>query len=194
MKAGVGLCYTPQTMPIHGTTILAVYDPDQRRAILACDGQATLNDQVIKHSAQKVRPLHDGQVLAGFAGATADSLTLFERFEGKLSEYGGNLKRSAVELAKEWRTDRMLRRLEALMAVVSSEGLLLLSGAGDVIEPDDGLIGVGSGGMTALAAARALRRQNPDMPIREVVQTAMGIASEIDVYTNDRITMEELEW
>lgn len=181
-------------MPIHGTTILAVYDSDQRRAILACDGQATLNDQVIKHSAQKVRALHDGQVLAGFAGATADSLTLFERFEGKLSEYGGNLKRSAVELAKEWRTDRMLRRLEALMAVVSAEGLLLLSGAGDVIEPDDGLIGVGSGGMTALAAARALRRQNPDMPIRDVVETAMQIASEIDVYTNDQVTIEELEW
>ncbi len=181
-------------MPIRGTTILAVHDPDQRRAILACDGQATLNDQIIKHSAQKVRPLHDGQVLAGFAGATADSLTLFERFEGKLSEYGGNLKRSAVELAKEWRTDRMLRRLEALMAVTGEEGLLLLSGAGDVIEPDDGLIGIGSGGMTALASARALRRTNEDMPIRDVVESAMQIASEIDVYTNDQVTIEELAW
>ncbi len=181
-------------MPIEATTILALYAPDQGRAILACDGQATLNDQVIKHSARKVRPLHEGQVLAGFAGATADSLTLFERFEGKLSEYGGNLRRSAVELAKEWRTDRMLRRLEALMAVTSEEGLLLLSGAGDVIEPDDGLIGIGSGGMTALAAARALRRQSADMPIRDVVQTAMEIASEIDVYTNDQVTIEELAW
>jgi len=181
-------------MPIEATTILALYARDQGRAILACDGQATLNDQVIKHSARKVRPLYDGHVLAGFAGATADSLTLFERFEGKLSEYGGNLRRSAVELAKEWRTDRMLRRLEALMAVTNEEGLLLLSGAGDVIEPDDGLIGIGSGGMTALAAARALRRQTPDMPIRDVVETAMGIAGEIDVYTNDRITTEELDW
>lgn len=180
-------------MRIRGTTILALHSPEERRAVLASDGQATMEDQIIKHTARKIRLLYEGRVLAGFAGATADSLTLFERFEGKLKEYGGNLKRAAVELAKEWRTDRTLRRLEALMAVAGQEGLLLLSGSGDVIEPDDGVVGLGSGGGYALAAARALQK-HADLSIREIAEEALHIASAIDVYTNEVITLEALEW
>jgi len=180
-------------MRIIGTTILAIRSEEERRAVIAADGQATMNDQIIKSTTRKIRKLYDDQVLVGFAGATADSLTLFERFEGKLKEYGGNLKRAAVELTKDWRTDRVLRRLEAMMAVASREGLLLISGSGDVLEPDDEMIGLGSGGGFALAAARALRRETK-LPIRQIAEKALIIASSIDVYTNREITIEELEW
>lgn len=180
-------------MCIIGTTILAIHSEEERRAVIAADGQATLNNQILKSTAKKIRKIYEGQVLVGFAGATADALTLFERFEGKLQEYGGNLRRAAVELTKDWRTDRVLRRLEALMAVVSREGLLLISGSGDVLEPDDGMIGLGSGGGFALAAARALRLKTK-LPIREIAQEALKIAGSIDVYTNQEIMIEELEW
>lgn len=182
-----------QLMRVIGTTILAIRSEEERRAVIAADGQTTMNDQIIKSTTKKIRKIYDDQVLVGFAGATADSLTLFERFEGKLKEYGGNLKRAAVELTKDWRTDRVLRRLEAVMAVVDSEALLLVSGSGDVLEPDDGMIGLGSGGGFALAAARVLRRET-ELPIREIAMKALQIASTIDVYTNQEIMLEELEW
>jgi len=180
-------------MEIFGTTILALRSEEERRAVIAADGQATMSNQIIKSTTKKVRKIYNDRVLVGFAGATADSLTLFERFEGKLQEYGGNLKRAAVELTKDWRTDRALRRLEALMAVASQEGLLLISGSGEVLEPDDGIIGLGSGGGFALAAARALR-QETQLPIRQIAEKALVIASSIDVYTNREITIEELKW
>jgi ATP-dependent HslUV protease subunit HslV len=180
-------------MQVIGTTILAIRSEEEGRAVIAADGQATMNNQIVKSTTRKIRKIYDEQVLVGFAGATADSLTLFERFEGKLKEYGGNLKRAAVELTKDWRTDRVLRRLEAVMAVASREGLLLISGSGDVLEPDDGMIGLGSGGGFALAAARALRRETK-LPIRQIAEKALLIASSIDVYTNQEIMLEELEW
>lgn len=161
--------------------------------MIASDGQATLNNIVLKNTARKVRKIYNDQVLVGFAGSTADAITLFERFEGKLKEFGGNLKRAAVELTKDWRTDRVLRRLEAMMAVANSEALLLISGAGDVIEPDDELVGLGSGGAYALAAAKALR-QNTQLPIKEVARKALEIAGALDIYTNQQIWLEELEW
>ncbi|MBI1730806.1 ATP-dependent protease subunit HslV [Candidatus Acetothermia bacterium] len=180
-------------MKIHGTTILAIRSEQERWAVIAADGQATMNNQILKSTTRKVRKLFDNQILVGFAGATADSITLFERFEAKLKEYGGNLKRAAVELTKDWRTDRVLRRLEALMAVAGREGLLLISGTGDVIEPDDELVGLGSGGAYALAAAKALR-QETKLSIAEVAEKSLRIASSIDVYTNDKIIVEELKW
>jgi ATP-dependent HslUV protease subunit HslV len=180
-------------MKIHGTTILAIRSEQERRAVIAADGQATMNNQILKSTTRKVRKLFDNQILVGFAGATADSITLFERFEAKLKEYGGNLKRAAVELTKDWRTDRVLRRLEALMAVAGREGLLLISGTGDVIEPDDEMVGLGSGGAYALAAARGLR-QETKLSIGEVAEKSLRIASSIDIYTNDKIIVEELEW
>jgi len=148
---------------------------------------------VMKHSAQKVRSLYGGAILAGFAGATADAFTLFERFEEKLQQYGGNLTRSAVELAKDWRTDRYLRKLEALLAVAAKDQLLLISGTGDVIEPDDDIISIGSGGPYALAAARALMRHAPDTDARSIVEQSLTIAAEICIYSNDRLTILELE-
>jgi ATP-dependent HslUV protease subunit HslV len=180
-------------MRVIGTTILAIRSEEERRAVIAADGQTTMNDQIIKSTTKKIRKIYDDQVLVGFAGATADSLTLFERFEGKLKEYGGNLKRAAVELTKDWRTDRVLRRLEAVMAVASREGLLLISGSGDVLEPDEGMIGLGSGGGFALAAAKALRAET-QLSIREIAEKALHIAGSIDVYTNQEIMLEELEW
>lgn len=180
-------------MKIHGTTIIALRSDDEKRAVIAADGQATMNNQIIKSSTRKIRRIYDDQVLVGFAGATADSLTLFERFEGKLKEYSGNLRRAAVELTKDWRTDRVLRRLEALMAVAGKDGLLLISGTGDVIEPDDALIGLGSGGAYAQSAAIALRNET-DLSISEIARKSLEIASAIDVYTNDQIVMEELTW
>jgi ATP-dependent HslUV protease subunit HslV len=150
-----------------------------------------MGNTVMKHKAQKVRPLFDGKILAGFAGATADAFTLFERFESKLQQYGGNVTRSAVELAKEWRTDRYLRRLEALLVVADREKTFILSGSGDVVEPDHGIAAVGSGGHYALAAARALM-EHTQLPPREVAQAAMSIAGDIDIYTNANITFEEL--
>ena len=176
-------------MRLHGTTILAVRRDG--RCALAGDGQVTLGRVAVKHTARKIRRLHNGQVLAGFAGSTADALALFSKFETKIEEYRGNLDRAAVELAKEWRTDRVLRRLEAFLVVADRESCFLLSGAGDVIAPDDGLIGVGSGGPYALAAARALLRHTTlDAPT--LALEAMKIAAGICVYTNDTITVESL--
>ncbi|MDK2855145.1 MAG: ATP-dependent HslUV protease, peptidase subunit HslV [Bacillota bacterium] len=174
----------------HGTTIVAV-----RRGghvAMAGDGQVTFgNNTIMKQGARKVRRLHGGSVVAGFAGSVADAMTLFEKFETKLEEYHGNLQRAAVELAKEWRLDRMLRRLEALLIVADSERLLIISGSGEVIEPDDEVAAVGSGGPYALAAARALIRHT-QLSAREVAEEALRIASGICVYTNDQITVEEL--
>ena len=159
---------------------------------LGSDGQATMGDVVLKHHARKIRSLFDGKVLAGFAGSTADAFTLFERFESKLEEYRGNVLRSAVELAKEWRTDRYLRRLEALLAVASADKLLLISGTGDVIEPGDNIVAIGSGGSYALAAARALMKHAPALSAKEIVEEGLGIAADICVYTNHSLTIEEI--
>lgn len=160
---------------------------------LGSDGQATLGDTIMKHKAQKVRALYGGKLLAGFAGATADAFTLFERFEEKLQQYGGNVTRAAVELAKEWRTDRYLRRLEALLAVASVDRLLLISGTGDVIEPDDNIVAIGSGGPYALAAARALLRHGHAMNARQIVEEALSIAADICIYTNHETSILTLE-
>ena len=182
----------PSAFPtIHATTVLGVrYNG---RVALGSDGQATMKDTVLKHSAQKVRPLFGGKILAGFAGATADAFTLFERFEEKLQKYGGNTTRSAVELAKDWRTDRYLRRLEALLAVASPERLLLISGTGDVIEPDDDILAIGSGAPYALAATRALLKHSDGLSAREVVEEGLHIAADICIYTNHTLTILELE-
>ncbi|MCF8104846.1 MAG: ATP-dependent protease subunit HslV [Desulfohalobiaceae bacterium] len=176
---------------IYGTTILAV--KDETGITMAGDGQVTMGQSVVlKHTAKKVRLMHKDRVLAGFAGATADAFTLFERFESKLEEYGGQLLRSSVELAKEWRTDKYLRRLEAMLIVADSSTILVLSGTGDVIEPDDGIIGIGSGGPYAQAAAKALRRHS-DLPAAEIAAKAMAIASEMCVYTNDQFVINTLQ-
>jgi len=178
-------------MEIRGTTILAVLD--SKGVAVAGDGQVTVGQAVVmKHGARKVRRLYKDRVVAGFAGATADAFTLFERFEAKLEEYGGNLLRASVELAKEWRKDKYLRRLEAMLIVADAEHVLVLSGTGDVIEPDDGVTAIGSGGPYALAAARALLR-NTDMGAEEIAKRSMEIASEICVFTNDRLIIETLE-
>ncbi len=176
---------------IHGTTVLGVMHGGL--VALGSDGQATLGNTVMKHKAQKVRPLYGGKVLAGFAGATADAFTLFERFEEKLQQFGGNLTRAAVDLAKDWRTDRFLRRLEALLAVASADRMLLISGNGDVIEPDDPVVAIGSGGPFALAAARALLAHAPHLGARQIVETALHIAADICIYTNHHLTILELE-
>lgn len=160
--------------------------------MMACDGQATMETQVIKSRARKVHRILDSQVLVGFAGGTADGLALLERLEGKLRAHG-SLRRAAVELSKEWRTDRALRRLEAVLVAASEEAILLVTGQGDVLEPDDEMVGIGSGGGYALAAARALRR-HAGLSLPQVAREALGIAAEIDVYTNDHITMEEVRW
>lgn len=175
---------------INATTVLGVMKDGA--IALGSDGQASMGDVVFKHNARKVRSLFDGKVLAGFAGSTADAFTLFERFESKLEEYHGNVLRSAVELAKDWRTDRYLRRLEALLAVASSDRLLLISGTGDVIEPDDNVVAIGSGGTYALAAARALVKHAPDLSAREIVEEGLNIAADICVYTNHSLTIEEI--
>jgi ATP-dependent HslUV protease subunit HslV len=158
---------------------------------MAGDGQVTLGSTVVKHTARKVRRVHHDRVLAGFAGTAADAFTLFERFEARLEEYRGNLRRAAVELAKEWRSDRVLRRLEALLAVADAETSFIVSGTGEIIEPDDGLIGIGSGGAFALAAARALAAHST-LDARTIAVEAMRIAAGICVYTNEQITVEEL--
>lgn len=173
-----------------GTTIIAV--KKENRVAIAGDGQITFgNSTVIKHGARKVRRLYENKIIAGYAGSVADALTLCEKLEAKLESYQGNLIRASVELAKEWRTDRVLRRLEAMLLAASSEALLLISGTGEVIEPDDNIAAVGSGAPYALAAARALSR-NSDLELRDIVYQAMKIASEICIYTNDRIIVEEL--
>ncbi len=174
---------------VRSTTILALRH--KGKVVVAGDGQVTLNDLVVKATARKVRPMADGSVVAGFAGSAADGMTLFDRFEGKLKEYGGNFQRAAVELAKDWRTDKFLRRLEALMIVADAERIYLISGNGDVIEPDSGVIGIGSGGAYAQAAARALK-DHADMGAREIVEQSMKIAAQTCVYTNENLTIEEL--
>ena len=173
----------------HATTILAVRR--EERAVLAGDGQVTLGNTIVKQSARKIRRLYNDSILAGFAGSAADSFALFARFEAKLEQYRGNLERSAVELAKDWRTDRALRRLEAMLIVLDKRSMFLLSGTGDLIEPDEGIIGIGSGGAYAQAAAQALSR-NTSLNPREIAEKAMAIASEICVFTNGIITVEEL--
>ena len=178
-----------RTPRIHGTTILAVRSGG--KAAIAGDGQVTLGRTVMKHGARKIRRLHNGQVLAGFAGSTADAMALFSKFEAKIEEYRGSLERAAVELAKEWRTDRVLRRLEAFLVVADLDAAFLLSGAGDVIAPDDGIIAVGSGGPYALAAARALSRHT-SLPAGEIALEALKVAGEICVYTNREIVVETL--
>ena len=172
----------------HGTTILSVRKGGQ--VVIAGDGQVSLGNTVIKSNAKKVRRIGKGDVIAGFAGATADAFALFERLEAKLETYPGNLARACVELAKDWRTDRYLRRLEAMMAVADRNSSLVMSGTGDVLEPEDGLIGIGSGGAYALAAARAL--SGFDLPAEEIARRAMKIAAGICVFTNENITVESL--
>ena len=173
----------------HSTTILAARSRD--RAVLAGDGQVTFGQTVVKQSAKKIRRLYNDRILAGFAGSAADSFALFSRFEAKLEQYRGNLERSAVELAKDWRTDRLLRRLEAMLIVVDKTSTFLLSGNGDLIEPDDGIVAIGSGGPFALAAARALVH-NTDLDARAIAEKSMAIAGEICIYTNANIVVEEI--
>jgi ATP-dependent HslUV protease, peptidase subunit HslV len=175
----------------HGTTILCVRKAGQ--VVVAGDGQVTLGQTVVKSNARKLRRLAGGAVIAGFAGATADAFALFERLEGKLEQYSGQLTRACVELAKDWRTDRYLRRLEAMMAVADKSVSLILSGTGDVLEPEDGIIGIGSGGGYALAAARALLAID-GLDAEEVARRAMTIAAGICIYTNDKVTMEKLDY
>src|SRR5690242_19157459 len=175
--------------PMHGTTVLCVRK--ENKVVLIADGQVTMGDHVMKHTARKTRRLFNDKVLAGFAGSTADALSLFERFEGKLQEHSGNLQKSAVELAKESRKDRALRHLEALLIVADTKATFLLSGNGDVIEPDDGLCAVGSGGSYALAAARGMMKHSK-LGIKDLAMEAMRLASEICIYTNANFTVEEL--
>jgi ATP-dependent HslUV protease, peptidase subunit HslV len=174
---------------IHATTILAVRHHD--RTVMAGDGQVTIGNTVMKQGAKKVRRLHNDTILAGFAGSAADAFSLFSRFEAKLEQYRGNLERAAVELARDWRTDRLLRRLEAMLIVADRKSTFLLSGTGDLIEPDDGIVAVGSGGPFALAAARALARHS-SLDARQIAEEAMKVAAEICVYTNTSLSIEEL--
>jgi ATP-dependent HslUV protease, peptidase subunit HslV len=173
----------------HSTTILAVRH--RGHAVLAGDGQVTLGQTIVKQKARKIRRLYNDRILAGFAGSAADSFALFSRFESKLEQYRGNLERSAVELAKDWRSDRILRRLEAMLIVLDTTETFLLSGTGDLIQPDDGIVAIGSGGPYALAAARALAAHS-DLDARSIAEKSMAIASEICLYTNANIVIEEL--
>jgi ATP-dependent HslUV protease subunit HslV len=173
----------------HATTILVVRTGG--KLVVAGDGQVSIGQTIMKHNARKVRRIYQGRVLAGFAGATADAFTLFEKFEQKLESVNGNLRRAAVELAKDWRTDRILRRLEALLIVADAESTLLISGSGDVVEPDDGIIAIGSGGNYALAAAKALAKHTT-LDARAIAEEAMRIAATICVFTNDQLVFEEL--
>ncbi len=173
----------------HGTTIISVRH--NGKVVMAGDGQVTMGDTIMKHTAKKVRRLYNDTVLVGFAGSTADAFTLFNRFEGKLEEFRGNLLKAAVQLAKDWRTDKILRRLEALLIAADKTTSLLLSGTGDVIEPDDNIIAIGSGGSYALSAARAMIKFS-NLGAREIAENSMKIAAEICIYTNSNITIEEL--
>jgi len=173
----------------HSTTILAIRHRD--RSVLAGDGQVTFGQTVVKQTARKIRRLYNDRILAGFAGSAADSFALFARFESKLEQYRGNLERSAVELAKDWRTDRVLRRLEAMLVVLDQHSTFLLSVNGDLIEPDDGIVAIGSGGPFALAAAKALAA-NTDLDARDIAERAMRIAADICIYTNANVVIEEL--
>ncbi len=176
-------------MDIRGTTIVCVRKDGQ--IAMAGDGQVTLGNTVMKHTARKIRRMHNEQILAGFAGSTADAFTLFEKFEAKVQEFRGNLPKAAVALAKDWRTDQILRKLEALLIVADSETTLVLSGSGDVIEPDDGIAAIGSGGPFAQAAAKALRNHS-QLGAQQIAEEALKIAAEICIYTNDHITSESL--
>ncbi len=181
----------PTVQPVvRSTTILTVRRDDS--VAIGGDGQVSLGDTVIKQDARKIRPLADGKVLCGFAGATADAFALLERFENKLEQHRTNLRRAAIELAKDWRTERALRRLESMIIAVSKESTLMISGSGDVIEPADGVIGIGSGGMYATAAARALL-EHTELPPNEIVEAALRIAADICVYTNQAILVEQLK-
>jgi ATP-dependent HslUV protease, peptidase subunit HslV len=181
---------TSGTHPVlHGTTILALRH--QGRTVVAGDGQVSMNATVIKHQARKVRRIYNDMIVVGFAGATADAMNLSERLEGKLERYNGNLTRAAVELARDWRTDKLLRRLEALMVAADPQKLFLISGTGDVIEPDEGVIGIGSGGVAAQAAATALARHS-NLDPHQIVEASMKIAAGLCVYTNEHITIEEI--
>lgn len=176
----------------HATTIFAVQH--QGEAAMAGDGQVTFgNSMVMKHGAKKVRRLYRGEVLAGFAGSVADAITLFEKFEAKLEEYHGNLQRAAVELAKEWRSDKILRRLEAMMIVMNRDHLLLISGNGEIIEPDDGILAIGSGGSFALAAGRALKKHASHLSAKEIAEASLLTAAEICVFTNSNLVVEEMK-
>lgn len=178
-------------MQFHATTICAIRH--EGKGAIAGDGQVTFgNSMVMKNTAKKVRRLYRGQVVAGFAGSVADAITLFEKFEAKLEEHHGNLQRAAVEMAKDWRSDRILRKLEAMMIVMDKSGLLLISGNGEIIEPDDGILAIGSGGTFALSAARALKRHAPTLEAKEMARASLEIAAEICVYTNHNIIVEEI--
>ena len=174
----------------HSTTVVCVRH--NGRVAMASDGQVTVGNTVMKSTAAKIRRLKGGDVLAGFAGSSADAFALFSRFESKLDEHRGNLERSAIELAKEWRTDKMLRQLEALLIVADKTTSLLISGTGDLISPEEGVLAVGSGGAFALASARALLKHRPDMTAADIARESLQIAAAIDIYTNDRITLEEI--
>jgi len=177
---------------IHATTIFAIQHNGE--SAMSGDGQVTLGNAVVmKHKAEKVRTLYKGQVIAGFAGSVADAFTLFEKFEGKLEEYNGNLMRASVELAKEWRSDKVLRKLEAMLIVMNKSNMFLVTGTGEVIEPDDGILAIGSGGNYALSAGRALAKYSPSLSAKEISHAALQIASEICVYTNENIITKVLE-
>ncbi len=176
-------------MQVRSTTVLSVRR--YGKVVIAGDGQVTMGSTVVKASARKVRRLYNDKVLAGFAGATADAFALFQRFEAKLEQYHGQLSRAAVELAKDWRTDKLMRNLEALLLVADQQTTLMISGTGDVIEPDDGIVAIGSGGPYALAAARALAKHT-DLPARQIAEEAMNIASQICIYTNLNLVVEEI--
>ena len=176
---------------LHATTVVGIIHNGE--AAIGSDGQATMQTTVMKSTVKKVRKLSEGKILAGFAGSTADAFTLFERYEGKLDEYNGNMQRAAVELAKDWRKDKFLQKLEALLVVMDKEHALVVSGQGDVIEPDDNIVTIGSGGSYALAAARAMVKHSPNMKAKEIVEEALRIAADIDIYTNHNRTLLEIE-
>ncbi|GIP46678.1 ATP-dependent protease subunit HslV [Paenibacillus sp. J53TS2] len=191
MRFKKGSAKTLMDLTFHATTICAVRH--NGKGAIAGDGQVTFGQNVVmKQTAKKVRRLYRGQVVAGFAGSVADAITLFEKFEGKLEEHQGNLQRAAVELAKDWRQDRVLRKLEALMIVMDKSGMLLISGGGEIIEPDDDVLAIGSGGNFALSAARALKRHGQGLEAKDIARESLQIASEICVYTNNNIIVEEL--
>lgn len=176
---------------LHATTVVGIIH--NGKAAIGCDGQATMDKTVMKSTVKKVRKLYDGKILAGFAGSTADAFTLFEKYEEKLNEYNGNMERAAVELAKEWRKDKFLQKLQALLIVMNNDKSLIISGQGDVIEPDDEIATIGSGGSYALSAARAMVKHSPKLSSRQIVEDALNIAADIDIYTNHNITILEIE-
>ncbi|MCP9290098.1 ATP-dependent protease subunit HslV [Gracilimonas sediminicola] len=176
---------------LHATTVVGVIH--NGKAAIGSDGQATMDKTVMKSTVKKVRKLHEGKILAGFAGSTADAFTLFEKYEEKLNEYNGNMERAAVELAKEWRKDKFLQKLQALLVVMNNEKGLLISGQGDVIEPDDEIAAIGSGGSYALSAARAMKKHASELSAAEIVDESLHIAADIDIYTNHNITILEIE-